>query len=93
MKITIDTKEITNTIRGNVQTFRSKIENNIPTIEKEDAYEKLQDELDYVKMVLEWNKRRISDGKNPFFPKKLSKTAQRILKDGLIKISTKDKEE
>ena len=44
-------------------------------------------------MVLEWNKRRISDGKNPFFPKKLSKTAQRILKDGLIKISTKDKEE
>lgn len=81
MKISIDTEKIMNNIKNNFETMSSYVNKTIKKPGKEESkLELLETELEFVKLVLDWNKKRVNAGKSVFFPKKLSKNAYMILK-------------
>lgn len=82
MKVTIDTDLITKRIKANAEELRRNFERTTEKVNKS-AYESLQDETEFIKLMVSWNEKRLSEGKDIFMPDKLSRTAQRALRDEL----------
>lgn len=86
MKWTVDTNKIMTQVRGNFQKHNATINNKIRESREEkhlSQYDDLRDEIDYVKLILAWNKQRLDSGQRVYSPGKLSKVSEKMLKDGI----------
>ena len=92
MKFVIDTEEMKQNIQKNFEHFNTKLN----TMSKQsknkretDTIEKLENELDYAKMMIDWNEKRIKEGKGVFVPSDISKSTQRLILYGVDKLENK----
>lgn len=98
MKLVIDTNEMKQNIQKNFEHFNTKLNASLKQSkdkEKNASIEKLEDEIAYAKMMIDWNEERIKEGKTIFNPLNVSKSVQRLITDGLVKleINLKEKED
>lgn len=92
MKLVIDTEEMKQNIQKNFEHFNTKLStmsNKSKTKRENDTIEKLENELDYAKMMIDWNEKRIKEGKDVFVPSDISKSTQRIIQYGVDKLENK----
>ena len=95
MKWTVDTNKIMTQVRDNFQRHNTTINNKIRESREEKhltQYDDLRNEIDYVKLILAWNKERLDNGKEVYYPRKLSKVSQKMLVDGIDLIYKEQKE-
>lgn len=92
MKLVIDTEEMKQNIQKNFEHFNTKLNtmsNKSKNKRENDTIEKLENELDYAKMMIDWNEKRIKEGKDVFVPSDISKSTQRLILYGLNKLEKK----
>lgn len=90
MKFTFDTDVVKEQLTENLTIMKGMVENAVPesikTKGEMSEYERIQTELEYIKFLTDWNIGRAEEGKPIYVPKKLSRSAQRILNDAMNRL-------